>query len=51
MLHLVEGCESGEIATLTSNLARLAGLTPKLLNRAQTGALQWANNIGRESAD
>ena len=51
MLHLAEGSESGEIEALTSNLARLQGLTPKQLNRAQTDALQWSNNIGRESAD
>ena len=49
MLHLAEGSESGEIAELTSNLARLPGLTPKLLNRAQTGALQWANSITQEA--
>ena len=50
MLHLAESCESGDIEQLSSNLARLPGLTPKLLNRAQTGALQWANSIAQESA-
>jgi EAL and modified HD-GYP domain-containing signal transduction protein len=50
MLHLAESSESGEIDQLTSNLARLPGLTPKLLNRAQTSALQWANSITQESA-
>lgn len=50
MLHLAESSESGEIDKLTSNLARLPGLTPKLLNRAQTSALQWANSITQESA-
>jgi c-di-GMP-related signal transduction protein len=51
MLHLAESSENGEIEVLTSNLAKLSGLTPKQLNRAQTDALQWANNIGRESTD
>ena len=51
MLHLAESSENGEIEALSSHLARLSGLTPKQLNRAQTDALQWANNIGRESAD
>lgn len=50
MLHLAESSESGDIEQLSSNLARLPGLTPKLLNRAQTGALQWANSIAQESA-
>jgi EAL and modified HD-GYP domain-containing signal transduction protein len=51
MLHLAESSENGEIEVLTSNLDKLSGLTAKQLNRAQTDALQWANNIGRESAD
>ena len=51
MLHLAESSENGEIDVLTSNLDKLSGLTAKQLNRAQTDALQWANNIGRESAD
>jgi EAL and modified HD-GYP domain-containing signal transduction protein len=51
MLHLAESSENGEIEALTSNLAKVSGLTPKQLNRAQTDALQWANNIGRESAE
>ncbi len=50
MLNLAESSESGDIGQLTGNLARLPGLTPKQLNRAQTGALQWANNITRENA-
>jgi EAL and modified HD-GYP domain-containing signal transduction protein len=50
MLHLAESSENGEIDQLASNLARLPGLTPKLLNRAQTSALQWANSITQESA-
>ena len=33
---------------LTQALAELPGLGPKAINRAQTQALQWANDIGRE---
>jgi EAL and modified HD-GYP domain-containing signal transduction protein len=30
---------------------RIAGLSPKAINRAQTQALQWANDIAREKQD
>ncbi|KAB2926727.1 MAG: EAL domain-containing protein [Dechloromonas sp.] len=50
LLQLAESSEGGELDKLTAQLARLPGLGPKALNRAQTGALQWANAIGREKA-
>ncbi|MDD2740898.1 MAG: EAL domain-containing protein [Rhodocyclaceae bacterium] len=50
MLNLAESSESGDLAQLSGNLARLSELTPKLLNQAQTSALQWANSIGQEKA-
>lgn len=49
MLELAENSESGELAQLAESLARLPGLGPKALNRAQTQALQWANSIGQET--
>ncbi len=51
MLHLAESSEGGNLDQLTTHLARLPGLTPKLLNRAQTSALQWANSIAQEGGD
>ena len=48
MLRLAESSESGDLEQLAANLASLPGITPKALNRAQTQALRWANNIGQE---
>lgn len=50
MLHLAESVENGELDMLTNNLAHLPGLGPKLLNRAQTAALQWTNSIVQENS-
>ncbi|HEX6733934.1 MAG TPA: EAL domain-containing protein [Azonexus sp.] len=47
LLRLAESSENGELAHLSADLARLPGLGPKALNRAQTGALQWANGIAQ----
>lgn len=49
MLRLAESSENGELDLLASNLAHLPGLGPKLLNRAQAEALQWANSIVQET--
>ncbi|PKO87193.1 MAG: diguanylate phosphodiesterase [Betaproteobacteria bacterium HGW-Betaproteobacteria-12] len=49
LLQLAECSECDDLAHLAEQLARLPGLSPKALNRAQTGALQWANAIGREN--
>lgn len=48
LLHLAESSETGELEQLAANLARLPGLSPKALNRAQTSALHWSNSIGQE---
>ena len=48
LLRLAECSEGGDLECLAEQLANLPGLGPKALNRAQTGALQWANAIGRE---
>lgn len=49
MLRIAENSENGELEQLANNLARLPGLGPKALNRAQTQALQWANSIGQDA--
>ena len=51
MLHLAESSESGDLETLTCNLAKLPGLSAKRLNQAQTSALQWANSITDNSTN
>lgn len=51
MLHLTESCESGDLGALTANLEKLPGLNAKLLNLAQTAALQWANSITESKDD
>ncbi len=48
LLRLSESSESGNLADLSAALAELPGLGPKAINRAQTQALQWANEIGQE---
>jgi EAL and modified HD-GYP domain-containing signal transduction protein len=48
LLRLAECSEGGDLECLADQLTMLPGLGPKALNRAQTGALQWANAIGRE---
>ena len=51
MLCLAESSESGDLEQLAKDLASLPGLSPKALNRAQTQALQWANNVLQEKQD
>ena len=48
LLRISESSESGNLAELSSALAELPGLGPKAINRAQTQALQWANEIVQE---
>ena len=48
LLRLTESCEEGDLAGLREVLAALPNLGPKAVNRAQTEALQWANDISRE---
>lgn len=48
LLRLAECSEDGDLECLAEQLAGLPGLSLKALNRAQTGALLWANSIGRE---
>ncbi len=48
LLRIAESSEDGDMLRLTQALAELPGLGPKAINRAQTQALQWANDIGRE---
>lgn len=48
LLRIAESSEDGDMLRLTQALAELSGLGPKAINRAQTQALQWANDIGRE---
>ena len=51
LLHIAECSENGDIAALGRALAELPSLSPKAINRAQTQALQWANDIAREKQD
>lgn len=51
MLQLAESSENGDLVKLTEHLARLPGISPKALNRAQTQALLWTNSIGQTTAD
>ena len=51
LLRLSESSESGNLADLSAALAELPGLGPKAINRAQTQALQWANEIGQEQPE
>lgn len=48
LLRIAESSEDGDMLRLTLALAELPGLGPKAINRAQTQALQWANEIGQE---
>jgi len=48
LLRIAESSEDGDMLRLTQALAELPVLGPKAINRAQTQALQWANDIGRE---
>jgi len=50
LLRLAESSEDGDLDKLTGSLARLPGLGAKALNRAQTQALLWANQISQEQA-
>lgn len=45
LLRITVGSENGDMAELAAALAELPGLGPKAINRAQTQALQWANEI------
>ncbi len=49
LLRIAESSEDGDMLRLTQALAELPGLGPKAINRAQTQALQWANEIGQEA--
>lgn len=49
LLHLAESSETGNLVILAASLPNLPGLSLKSLNRAQTQALQWANQIGKEN--
>ncbi len=48
LLRLTESCEDGNLDSLRDVLTALPTLGPKAVNRAQTEALQWANDISRE---
>ena len=50
LLSLTECSESGDLSRLASCFARLPAIGPKALNRAQTGALQWANSLTQEKS-
>ena len=47
MLKVTESCETGDLRNLSQHLQALPGISVKALNRAQTQALHWANNIGQ----
>jgi EAL and modified HD-GYP domain-containing signal transduction protein len=49
LLHLAESSETGNLVILATSLPNLPGLSLKSLNRAQTQALRWANQIGKEN--
>ncbi len=51
LLKIAECSENGDIAALSQALAELPELSPKAINRAQTQALQWANDIAREKQE
>jgi EAL and modified HD-GYP domain-containing signal transduction protein len=48
LLRITESSENGNLTQLATALAELPGLGPKAINRAQTQALQWANEIDQE---
>ena len=48
LLRLAESCESEDFPVQAALLARIPGLTPAMLSRAQTSALQWAGDILRD---
>ncbi|MBL8403396.1 MAG: EAL domain-containing protein [Dechloromonas sp.] len=50
LLRITESSEGGNMQDLNAALAELPGLGAKAINRAQTMALQWANEIGREQS-
>ncbi|MBS1129719.1 MAG: hypothetical protein H6R16_721 [Proteobacteria bacterium] len=51
LLRIAESSENANLAELATALAELPGLGPKAINRAQTQALQWANEIGQEKPE
>lgn len=50
LLRIAESSERGDTRDLSAALAELPGLGVKAINRAQTLALQWANEIGQEQS-
>jgi EAL and modified HD-GYP domain-containing signal transduction protein len=50
LLRITECSENGNMIELTAALTELPGMGPKAINRAQTQALQWANEIGQEQS-
>lgn len=48
LLRLAESCEYEDFPVQAEWLARIPGLCPATLSRAQTSALQWAGDIIRE---
>lgn len=51
LLRIAEGSENGDLTQLAAALVELPGLGPKAINRAQTQALQWANEISQEKSE
>jgi len=50
LLKLTECSENGDLSSLAGCFARLPAIGPKALNRAQTGALHWANSLTQEKS-
>jgi c-di-GMP-related signal transduction protein len=50
LLKLAECSENGDLDRLAECFTQSAAIGPKALNRAQTGALQWANSISQDKA-
>ncbi len=50
LLQIAEASEGGDLAVLGDLLPLLPGLSAKALNRSQTQALQWANNISKDKS-
>ncbi|MCG2578907.1 EAL domain-containing protein [Dechloromonas sp. XY25] len=48
LLRISESSENGDLTQLAAALAELPGLGPKAVNRAQTQALRWTNEIDQE---
>ena len=50
LLQIAESSEDGDLQRLQTALASLPALGPKAINRAQTQALLWANEIAQPTA-